>query len=1634
MYSMILAIRRDVEGWFVEGETSEPALAAGTRVSAPLKLDVHGAGQLPVRDLGELREYGEMLGKALFVGDVRAAFHEVLSRLPQGDVLHVSLSVEDAELRSLHWERLCCPLHNRKDSPWEFLHLRQETAYSLDLRSPNGRRYPAISRVGLKALVVVADMGPTRPYKLAEFDSAKTVAGIRAALGEEIPCHVLASSGASQLPDTDGLPTLDEICRWLARERFAILHLVCHGEFKQWEEPGSDEKPKSKSDTFLYLRKSGAIDSTRKDDHVVRISGTEFLQRLSQCQALPHLTFLCSCSSASAEGEQGLGGLGQRLVRELAMPSVVAMTEPVPIDLATEISAAFYDQLRRTGEVDRALTKASAGQAGNKAVLVPTHFSRLAGRRLFDDSMELTTVEWEHGLNRLPALIQERAPVLATTFDKVLKVVQPVLEIWKVGELSTSEKRTSDETWARDTLQGQKGNLNELCQDFLENSFYHLAKDKPLAFPTYDGRCPFPGLGVFDKVKTGEKEEDFRPFFFGREELTREIRELLTRNRFVAVLGGSGSGKSSLVRAGLLEAMRREKPELQAIVFPPGENPLVRLQTELAAAPNPDILVVDQFEESFTLCTDLTQRKEFLKQLLPLKDRIPIVITMRADFLGECAGHDDLHQLLDAADDKHLKLIQPLKGIELRSDVELQAQAVGLRFEPGLAASMFDDLEGEPGAMPLLQHCLRQLWQHRHGRWLRLVEYANEDRVGGVKGAISRTAEDVYQQLVKDEPEAASLLPFIFERLARLDTSTTDPGQRRDTRRREELTELTPAGSNPQVVKLIVTKLADAKLIVTTQNPQTHETEVEVAHEALIRNWPRLQKWLDAARDTARLVERIRNDAATYSTTPTSDNLTLRGAVLAEAETLLPKVPRRLNESEEHFVRDCRKHETTLKNAEDRRRTRIIIVLACGLAVAIGLGITAYRQRNSAIRLANDNGTLATQNKTLATTNGQLAETERLLRTEAERQTRLVEEKVVIARNAATTARLTLTQSLQRQNQFREANNTFLSVNAEDRDAAWGLLNARVAQPWSRLKGHSVTPMKLKFSPNGSLLASGGGGMRLGAAYQDPAPDFTVIIWDMTLCKPKGAPLKGHRSDICSIAFSDDGQHLATGAFDGEIRIWDLTSLNCIHSLPAIELFATSLVFSQDGNTLISGHAAGSEKNSLIQVWDVATGVPLGDPITPLQFYEPTPNSFIPLFQVFDFSLGADGTTLAVAVGGTIQVVDLSERKLLYQIPMTDSGFCSTVAFQPNRDPSERLAYIETRLEESHVVVWDHQKRSKVISAPTGHEKKADHLVFAPSGDYFATLSRDGTARRWNAFDAKPLGDPLRWHAGGVSALTFHPSGLIAASAASDESSISLWALSTETSEYRGFSDQGWDSNITGPIVTSPDSKLVAAGYDDGAVHIASLSTGRTYLQPLLGHRGQITSISFSPSSKRLAVCSKPLSTMQFSSISHPSDTGEVVVWDLNHGDRLYTCSNKDIDTSFIAFTDSDRSACVVTGDGALYNLNVESSIFRKEASLEKNERASSFSVSEDRSIAVVGTAFGSVAICDLTTRPRRFELLPEMNGGVFRVAFTPDSKALIAASNNGTIAFYDLKSRQKYEEPLRVDRLSDIAISRDGS
>jgi energy-coupling factor transporter ATP-binding protein EcfA2 len=310
--------------------------------------------------------------------------------------------------------------------------------------------------------------------------------------------------------------------------------------------------------------------------------------------------------------------------------------------------------------------------------------------------------------------------------------------------------------------------------------------------------APFRGLYAF--------QAQDREFFFGREALVERLRSRLAEHRFLAVVGLSGGGKSSLVLAGLVPELRVESAYLR-----PGHQPRSALRHALATVPGrAAVIVVDRFEELFTLCTDEHERRAFLDELLARIGEAPVVVTMRADFWGGCAPYERLRGLMQA----HQELIPPMAATELRRVMELQTKAVGLRFEAELGATVLEDVQGEPGAMPLLQHALRELWQRRRGQWLRSEEYR---AIGEVREAITHTADDVYRRL---SPDDRALAREIFLRLTRVDDAA-DPGEPRDARQRLRLEDLVRSGDDLARTRTLVKRLADegARLVVTGIDP-----------------------------------------------------------------------------------------------------------------------------------------------------------------------------------------------------------------------------------------------------------------------------------------------------------------------------------------------------------------------------------------------------------------------------------------------------------------------------------------------------------------------------------------------------------------------------------------------------------------------------------------------------------------------------------------------------------------------------------------------------------------------------------------------------------------------------------------------
>jgi energy-coupling factor transporter ATP-binding protein EcfA2 len=888
-----LTIQRKVaQGWPVIAEQIQSGILP-VRCEGLLRID-HAALLQQITPRG----YGAALGAALFQGSVLAAFVRSLAESPAG--MRLLLFVEAEDLRILRWERLCAPL----DTGWDFLALNQRTLFSLYLPSLTDRRYPPIGLRDLRALVLIASPKGLETYRLAPFDVEAAASRVMKSL-DSIPGTLLASTPDGILPGASGPASLEMLCQLITQQPYTVVHVICHGQFSQ-----------QRGETSLFLA---------GDDHRVdRIDSTRLIERLGRLRGLrglPHFAFLATCQSAAPEAEGALGGLAQRLVRELGMPAVIAMTEKVTIETAQLLTGSFYNRLCEHGEADRALVEATIAIGDRSDATVPAIYSRLGGQPLFSSNLDraLTPAEIDAGLDAVQLLLEERAPVLAGPFKMAASVVRRTLS---TDPSSISQVERDEQQEALDAIE-------QICARAIDHSFKALALgQKP---PEYDTRCPFRGLVAFQIAD--------HAFFFGRTQLIEQLRLRLRKHPFLAILGPSGCGKSSLVFAGLVPVLRAEDASLDVRIMTPGSNPVAALRAVTAQLPEmsiPVLLVVDQFEELFTLCPDQAQREAFLSELFahidcqPSNDRgganaqISIVLTLRADFWGDCAPYAQLRDEMLA----HQTLISPMDASELRASMEQQSRLVGLRFEADLANTILDDVRGEPGAMPLLQHGLRELWQRRHGRWLAAEEYR---AMGGIHKAIAHSAEIIYTALILQEQ---SQMRSIFTRLTRVDEDALPGDLRRDTRRRLPLGDLILSERERGQTVALVSRLAGDRLLVTTRNHVTEIEEIEVAHEALIREWPRLQEWIAEDQDGIRIQRQLAAAVRQWQESNQDPSFLYRARRLRNVREWQHEHPGWLNQQEELFLETSTQQERRASLTRWAGRAAIILLpLLVALAV-----------------------------------------------------------------------------------------------------------------------------------------------------------------------------------------------------------------------------------------------------------------------------------------------------------------------------------------------------------------------------------------------------------------------------------------------------------------------------------------------------------------------------------------------------------------------------------------------------------------------------------------------------------------------------------------------------------------------------
>ena len=452
------------------------------------------------------------------------------------------------------------------------------------------------------------------------------------------------------------------------------------------------------------------------------------------------------------------------------------------------------------------------------------------------------------------------------------------------------------------------------------------------AEPEDGGPAPYRGLARF--------EPDDRHLFFGRDQMAAEVTALVRDHRFAVLFGPSGSGKSSLLRAGLIARLQEEIAAdgcaARLRILTPGATPATTYGHLLTPAPDePESwVVVDQFEEVFTLCRDARERSRFLDLLLAARDRdtrLRVLVSVRADFYARCAEHRDLADALRGA----ALLLGPMRAEELREAVVGPAQAVGCLVERALTARLVEEVLGEPGGLPMLSHVLLETWRRRRGRLLTLAGY---EAAGGVRGAIAATAEEVYAGLSPDESRAARHL------LLRM----VVPGQGTpDTRRPLTRAELAEWG-NP-AVPVVLERLTRARLLTAD------EDGVHLAHEALLTCWPRLHDWIERDRERLRHHRMLTDAARTWLEHDRDPGALYRGTRLARAEELFaedvggPTPDLALTTPEHAFLAaalDARAAERRTAARISRRHRILTASLSAVLAVAVLTAVAVCHERD----------------------------------------------------------------------------------------------------------------------------------------------------------------------------------------------------------------------------------------------------------------------------------------------------------------------------------------------------------------------------------------------------------------------------------------------------------------------------------------------------------------------------------------------------------------------------------------------------------------------------------------------------------------------------------------------------------------
>jgi WD40 repeat protein/energy-coupling factor transporter ATP-binding protein EcfA2 len=1056
------------------------------------------------------------------------------------------------------------------------------------------------------------------------------------------------------------------------------------------------------------------------------------------------------------------------------------------------------------------------------------------------------------------------------------------------------------------------------------------------------GRSPYPGLATF-------QPEDAE-LFFGRTALVDELMRRLQEKRFLAVFGPSGAGKSSVVRAGLVPAA-----DGPVVVLTPGAHPMTELAVhlgrhagvsagglldELRADParahllvrqglpaDGDLLVVvDQFEEIFAACPDPVERAEFVAALLAMcrepDGRARVVLAVRADHYARFTEHP---ALLAALADAQV-LIGGMSPVELREAVTGPAELRGARVEGALVATIVAEVTDSPGALPLAAHALREAWHRRQGTMVTLAGYR---AAGGVAGAVANTAEQTFERMSAEQQDVTRRV------LLRM----VDAGQ--DgliTRRRLSRAELDTLEAAPAVIEAFTA----ARLFSTDRDT------VEIAHEALIRAWPRLRGWVEESRSGLRLHRQLTEAAAAWESLGRDDGALYRGLRLSAAlEANLTD----LTGTEREFLEAGRSREARETGARQRRTRLALICLTICVTVMSVIAAFAFRE---AAR-ADDERERALSHQLVANARDQLQVDHELavLLARAAYDTKPTPEAAAVLRQAVLDSRMRAKLVTGQQQvlgvDYSPDGRRVAASGADGTVRVWTLDGPdRFAGEPRVLRDHPGYVRIPKFSADGRhLVASGISGV--------------VTVWDLTTDAPPLA-LRGHGGEVSAVAFSPDGRLVAGAGDDGTVRIWDRRGGNPqpVRALPLGAGPARAVAFSPDGRHLAAGSGDGP-----VKIWE------LSSPATPpevLSGHEGT---------VWNIDYSPDGRLLASASADQTVRIWSPDGTTPPLVLRAGDGTVETVAFSPD---GRRIASGHSGSDT--IRVWNAAAGDGEDPLLLhGHSGPVWSVAFSPDGRRLLSGSGDGTLRIW---DPSHPGDPrvLDGHTGAAWAVAVSADGNTIASGGADKT-VRVWrggtplVLSGHTEEVLAVS-------------LSADGRRVASASRDRTVRVWD-TTGGDPVAVLRGHTKTVWGVALSPDGRRVA------------SGGHDET---VRIWDVDRPDTALVLEGHEASVRGVAFSPDGRQVASTSQDTTVRLWNADSGgtpvVLTGSPGL-----VWTVTYAPDGRTLATGGDDGNIRIWNTDGRsPPR--MLRGHRGPVWTVAFRPDGRQIVSAGHDGSARIWD--------------------------